>query len=100
RDADDRRFRDWRVDDAVAAELLDEAIGHAEHTAADADVLPKQDVALVAPELREQRVVDRLHVRLLGHASSPNSGGNVSGSRSRDSGYAAVTMSWRLGFVK
>src|SRR5213594_4086564 len=34
-DADDRRLRDRCVDDPVAPELLDEPIGHAEHTAAD-----------------------------------------------------------------
>src|SRR5207247_3844767 len=52
-DADDRRLRDRCVDDPVAPELLDEPIGHAEHTAADADVLAHEDVPLVAAELGE-----------------------------------------------
>src|SRR4051812_32348845 len=51
--SDDRRLRDRRVDDAVAAELLDETVGHTEHAATHADVLAEEDVSLIAPELGE-----------------------------------------------
>ena len=46
--ADDRRLGDRRVDDALLAELGDEAVGHLEGAAVDADVLAEQEDARVA----------------------------------------------------
>src|SRR5687768_7819910 len=65
RNADDRGFSERRVDDAAGPELVDEPLAHAEHAAARADVFAQQDVPLVLPELLEERVMDRLDVRLL-----------------------------------
>ncbi len=57
--ADDPRLRQRRVHDAIGAELLDEAIGHLEGAAVDADVLAHQQDALVVAHLRAQPVGDR-----------------------------------------
>src|SRR5688500_2935648 len=53
RDPHDRRLRERRVDDPSGPELVDEALAHAEHAAARADVFAEQDVSLVPPELLE-----------------------------------------------
>ena len=47
RGADDGGLGDRRVDDALLAELGDEAVGHLEGAAVDADVLAEQEDALV-----------------------------------------------------
>ncbi len=46
--ADDRRFRDGRVDDALRAESVQEPFSHLERAAVGADVLAEEKHALVA----------------------------------------------------
>ena len=48
--ADEDRFRDGRVLNAVLAELVDEALGDAVGAAVEADVLAHQEDALVVEE--------------------------------------------------
>ncbi len=65
RRADDTAFGEGRVDDAVVAELVEEALGDAEDAADLADVLAEDDDAGVAAHLETERVVDGLdHVHL------------------------------------
>src|SRR5207237_3684244 len=81
--ADDARFGDGRVDDAIGAELFDEPVGHAEDAAPNADVLPQEDEPLVAPELALERVVNGLDVRLDHDRPRGVTEGKSSGRRSR-----------------
>src|SRR5262249_50775191 len=60
--ADDGRLRDRRVDDPALAELLDQAVGHLERAAVDADVLAQQEHALVACHLLAEALADRVDV--------------------------------------
>ena len=63
RGAGDRLLADRRVDDAVVAELLDQAEVDAEGTAEaalDADVLADQEHALVGAHLLGDRLAQRL----------------------------------------
>jgi len=83
RDADDARLRHRRVDHAIRAEFLDEAIGDAEHPAPHPDVFAEEDAALVATEFLEERVVYCLHVRLDHERPQGMSGGKSFGRRSR-----------------
>ena len=54
RRADDRGLGDRRVDDALLAELAEQAVGHLEGAAVDADVLAQEEDALVALHLLEE----------------------------------------------
>ena len=72
-------FGDRRVDDALLAELLDEAGEHLEGGARLGDVLAEDDDARVAAHLLGQRLADRFaerdlasvtHVAAAGHAVS------------------------------
>ena len=58
--ARDKRLGQRGVDHAVGAELLEEAVSHAEHTAARAHVLAEDEHALVALHLLAQAVADCL----------------------------------------
>src|SRR3984893_16641837 len=67
-DADDRRFRDRRVDDPRLAELLEEAVGDAEGAAIFADILAQHEDLRIPPHFLEQRFADRFEVtELLRH---------------------------------
>jgi hypothetical protein len=79
--ADDPGLRQRRVHDAVGAELLDEAVGHLEGAAEDADVLAHEQDALVVAHLRAQAVGDRAQVGHLGHDANPLHGALPSSSR-------------------
>jgi hypothetical protein len=81
RGADDAGLGQRRVDHAIAAELLEEAAGGAEHAAELADVLAEHDGARVLAHLQAQRVVDRLDDVHDGHGglrSSRGGGGSWS----------------------
>ena len=56
-------FGDRRVDDAVLAELVDEARQHLERRARLGDVLAHQDDARIAPHLLGDRLLDRVAER-------------------------------------
>ena len=60
-EAHDARFGQRRVDDALLAEALDQALGHAEDAAVLADVLAQDDHPGVALHLLLERLVDGLH---------------------------------------
>ena len=70
RDADDHRLGERRVHHAVAAELVEQAVGGQEDAALLADVLAQDDDRLVAAHLLGQRLADRLDVRHDGHQPS------------------------------
>ena len=63
---DDAGFGQWRVDDAIRSELVDESFGDQKDSAANADVLAQDDHILVALHLLHQRGLERLHHRGLG----------------------------------
>ena len=71
RGADDAALGERRVDDAVVAELVPEALGDAEDAADLAHVLAEHDDAIVAPHLVAEGVVDRLDHVHLGHVAAP-----------------------------
>ena len=70
-----------RVEHALAAELADQALGHAEHAApgivfagragAAGDVLAHQDHARVAPHFLAQRLIDGLPEAFFAHGEPP-----------------------------
>ena len=67
-DADDRRFRDGRVDDARLAELLEEALRDAERAAILADVLAEHEDLRIPPHFFGEPFADSFEVgELLRH---------------------------------
>ena len=70
RRADDRGFRDGRVDDALASEPVQQAFGHLEGAAESADVLPQDEDAVVARHLLREAGADRFEVGGLHHTSA------------------------------
>ena len=69
--ADDRAFADRGVPDAFLAELIEEALGHAEAAAELANVLADDEDVLVPFHLLTHRVVERLQICLFSHSYSP-----------------------------
>ena len=65
-DADDRGLGEWRIDDALFAELLKESLGGAEDTAF-ADVLTHDEDALVGLHHLAHTVAEGFDDRFLSH---------------------------------
>src|SRR5580765_7621889 len=70
RGADDRRFRERAVDDALGAVRPLQIVGHPEDSAVHADVLTQDEHVGVALHLLEERLVERLDHVQLGHGVS------------------------------
>ncbi len=60
--SDNRGLGDGRVDDAILAELAEQAVGYLEGAAVNADVLAQQEDAVVALHLLQDALADRLHI--------------------------------------
>src|SRR5213594_784885 len=73
RGADDRRLREWAVDDALGAECPLQIVGHAENAAVHADVLAQDQHVGVALHLLEERLIERLDHVHFGHGVSAGS---------------------------
>jgi hypothetical protein len=63
--ARDRGLGDRRVEPPLLAESLDQAVGHLESAAVNADVFPEQEDSRVALHLLEERFTDRVDVERL-----------------------------------
>src|SRR5215471_14846791 len=62
-DADDRRLGDRRIDDAHLAELLVEALRHAERTPVGADVLAEDEHLRIATHFFDERLANGFQIR-------------------------------------